>query len=105
MNPVRYIIIGAGSRGTGYATYATKHPDLADVVGVAEPREQARMRLVSDHDIPPDNIYTDWQEAASRERFADAVVITTQDAMHVEPAIAFAEKGYHILLELSLIHI
>ena len=99
MNPVRYIIIGAGSRGTGYASYASTHPNLAEVVGVAEPRDQARMRLVADHDIPPDNVYSDWQQAAAREKFADAVVITTQDAMHAEPAIAFAKKGYHILLE------
>jgi len=99
MKPVTYAIIGAGSRGTGYARYATQHPDLAEVIGVAEPREQARQRLVADHDIPPHYIFSDWREAAAQEKFADAVVITTQDAMHLEPAIAFAEKGYHILLE------
>ena len=98
-NQVRFAVIGAGSRGNGYAHYATQHPNLAEVVGVAEPRDPARMRLVADHDIAPDLIFTDWAEAAQREKFADAVVITTQDAMHVEPAIAFAEKGYHILLE------
>jgi len=99
MKPVTYIVIGAGSRGTGYATFATSHPDRAEVVGVAEPREPARMRLVTEHDIPPDNVYTDWRAVAAGEKFADAVVITTQDAMHIEPAIALAEKGYHILLE------
>ena len=99
MKSVSYIIVGAGSRGTGYAGYAGGHPDRAEVVGVAEPREPARMRLVADHDIPPDNIYSDWRDLARRERFADAAVITTQDAMHTEPAIALAEKGYHLLLE------
>ena len=57
--PVSYIVIGAGSRGTNYATYALRHPERAEVVGVAEPREPARLRLVTEHDIPPDNIYTD----------------------------------------------
>ena len=99
MKPVSYLVIGAGSRGTGYAAFASRQPDRAEVVGVAEPRDQARMRLVTEHDIPPDNIFTDWKEAAARQRLAEAVVITTQDAMHTEPAIAFAEKGYHILLE------
>ena len=99
MKPVSYIVIGAGGRGTGYASFAGRHPDRAEVVGVAEPREPARMRLVTEHDIPPDNIFSDWVDAAAREKFADAVVISTQDAMHTEPAIAFAEKGYHILLE------
>ena len=99
MKPVSYIVIGAGGRGSGYAAIAARHPDRAEVVGVAEPREPARMRLVTAHDIPPDNIFSDWREAAAREKFADAVVIATQDAMHTEPAIAFAEKGYHLLLE------
>ena len=97
--PVTFIVIGAGSRGTGYADFAGLHPDRAAVVGVAEPRELARMRLATSHDINPDNIYTDWQQVVQREKFADAVVIATQDAMHLEPALAFAEKGYHILLE------
>lgn len=99
MKPVQFIVAGAGSRGTGYAAYATENPNLAELVGVAEPREIPRMRLATEHDVPPDNIFLDWQEAAAREKFADAVVITTQDAMHTEPAIAFAEKGYHLLLE------
>jgi len=98
-NPVSYIIIGAGGRGTGYASYATAHPDLADVVGVTEPRDPARMRLVADHDINPANVYTDWRQVAEREKFADAAIISTQDAMHLEPAIALAKKGYHLLLE------
>ncbi|MCB0109526.1 MAG: Gfo/Idh/MocA family oxidoreductase, partial [Caldilineaceae bacterium] len=70
-----------------------------ELVGVAEPREIPRMRLATEHDVAPENIFLDWKDAAAREKFADAVVITTQDAMHTEPAIAFAEKGYHLLLE------
>ena len=99
MKPVSFIVAGAGSRGTGYASYATHRPELAELVGVAEPREIPRMRLATEHDVAPENIFLDWKDAAAREKFADAVVITTQDAMHTEPAIAFAEKGYHLLLE------
>ena len=36
---ITLLIIGAGSRGKTYAAYALEHPDLARVVGVAEPRE------------------------------------------------------------------
>ena len=97
--PVSYIIVGAGGRGSGYANYAAAHPNLAEVVGVAEPLDPARMRLVTDHDIDPNNVYTDWKQIAAREKFADAALITTQDAMHLEPAIALAKKGYHLLLE------
>ena len=34
------LVVGAGSRGTGYASYAKAHPRLGRVLGVAEPREQ-----------------------------------------------------------------
>ncbi len=99
MKPISMIVIGAGGRGTGYASYATEHPDEVRITGVAEPRDFYRNRIVERHGIPSENVTHDWKELAERERFADAAIIATQDAMHTEPAIAFARKGYHILLE------
>ncbi|HOT92480.1 MAG TPA: Gfo/Idh/MocA family oxidoreductase [Anaerolineae bacterium] len=99
MHNPKILIIGAGSRGTGYATYFREFPDRGQVIGVAEPRDAYRERLVNAHNIPADNVFTDWQDAAARPRFADAVIIATQDRMHTEPAIAFAKLGYHVLLE------
>jgi len=55
--------------------------------------------LAKAHSIPKANVFTDWREAAGRERFADAALICTQDAMHAEPAVALAQRGYHVLLE------
>ncbi|GCE45347.1 oxidoreductase family protein [Thermosporothrix hazakensis] len=97
--PVEILIVGAGSRGTRYAAYALEHPDLARVVAVAEPREAYRTRLVEQHAIAPENVYTDWRDLIERPKCADAVVIATQDADHLEPTLAFAAKGYAILLE------
>jgi predicted dehydrogenase len=51
------------------------------------------------HQIPEENTFKDWKELAQREKFADAVIIATQDQMHIEPAIAFANLKYNILLE------
>ncbi|RUS32642.1 hypothetical protein BC938DRAFT_474773 [Jimgerdemannia flammicorona] len=104
--------------GTAYASYALKFPDRVKVIGVAEPvqiRYEDTLRLresftkVSEilvgcldvfmYNIPEENDVTDWKEFASRSKFADAVVITTLDQFHVEPAIAFANLKYHILLE------
>lgn len=99
MSLVKLIVIGAGSRGTRYSAYAAVHPELAQVVGVAEPREFYRNRMVSDYNITSENVFTDWKELAGREKFANAVIIATQDNMHADPAVAFAKKGYHILLE------
>lgn len=99
MKPVDIVIIGAGSRGTGYAEFAKTHPDRVRVIGVAEPREFHRQRIVEEHGIPEKNVFTDWIDAVAKDRFADAVIIATPDALHTQPAIAFAERGYHILLE------
>jgi predicted dehydrogenase len=55
--------------------------------------------MAETYDLPDENVVQDWRELAARPRFADAVIISTQDAMHVEPAVAFAKRGYAILLE------
>ena len=99
MRPAEIIIIGGGSRGSTYASYAKAHPECAKVVGVAEPRDSWRGKLVKTHQIPPSNITREWREFLDKPRLADAVVIATQDNMHVEPAVEFARMGYHILLE------
>jgi len=99
MKPVTLMIIGGGGRGHAYASFATANPARARVVGVAEPRDFHRERLVREHAIPATQVLRDWREAVDRPRLADAVLICTQDAMHEEPAVAFAKQGYHILLE------
>ena len=97
--PVRLIVVGAGNRGIGYATYALAHPCEAKIVGVAEPRKAYREKLALDHGIPDKNVFQSWEDLVARDRFADAAIIATQDALHVEPAMAFSGKGYHLLLE------
>ncbi|MCD4824826.1 MAG: Gfo/Idh/MocA family oxidoreductase [Phycisphaerae bacterium] len=99
MKPVKLLVIGGGSRGKRYASYAQDYPDRAKVVGIAEPRESHRKSMIETYDIPEENVFADWRQAAQRDLFADAVIIATLDDMHVEPAVAFADKGYHMLLE------
>ena len=96
MKKVKLIVIGAGSRGIGYAEFARLHPDRLEIVGVAEPLEYNRNLMVREYHIPPEHTFTDWRQLADKEKFADGVIISTQDNMHTEPAIAFADKGYHI---------
>lgn len=99
---ISIIVAGAGNRGVSHAGYVLNHPEEAEIVGVAEPREFHRLQMAKTHAIPAQNVFTDWREMAARDRFADAVLITTSDSMHVEPAAAFAAKGYHIMLEKPL---
>ncbi|MGC9350134.1 MAG: Gfo/Idh/MocA family protein [Anaerolineae bacterium] len=99
MSQVSLVIVGAGERGMTYAGFAEAFPERAKVVGVAEPREVYRERMAAAHDVPAEQVFADWREAAARPKFADAVVIATPDRMHTEPAAAFADLGYDILLE------
>lgn len=96
------IIVGGGGRGTIYSRLLREMPEKAKVVAVAEPREFFRRRIAEMHDVPAENAAADWRELAARPKFADAVVIATQDRMHLEPTLAFSEKKYHILLEKPL---
>ncbi len=99
MAEVTIAIVGAGSRGTGYGEVIAGQPDRARVVAVAEPRDVHRQRCAAQHGIAPENVVVDWEELAKKPKLADAVIIATSDALHAGPAIAFARKGYHILLE------
>ena len=82
-----------------YAEFSAANPSVAKLVGVAEPRTTPRSLLQQKHSLEPEYVFDDWKQAAAKEKFADAVIIATLDPMHAEPAIAFANKGYHILLE------
>lgn len=99
MDPVRLIVVGAGSRGAVYARYAREHPDTVRIVGVAEPRQVYRERLAREHAVDPAHVAADWQALAALPRFADGVIIATPDTVHADPAVAFAGRGYHLLLE------
>lgn len=99
---ISVILIGGGGRGTIYAQLLRELNGRAKLVGIAEPRDFFRKRIAEIHDVPAENATTDWRELAAREKFADAVIIATQDRLHLAPALAFAEKKYHILLEKPL---
>ena len=98
MDKVKLIVAGCGHRGDHYARLATKDARV-EIVGVAEPREFHRSKIAAEHSVPGENVFADWRQMAQRAKFADAVIIATQDCDHVEPAVAFADKKYAMLLE------
>ena len=100
MKKVTAIIIGAGARGLGaYGSYALDQPTEFQVVGVAEPDSERRERAARLHNIPVENQFEDYKEVFEREKFADCVLVCTQDRMHYEPTMMAFEKGYHVLCE------
>jgi predicted dehydrogenase len=97
--PVTAVVIGAGRRGGIYMDYAAKRPDELDIVGIAEPLAFRKKAYSETHNIDNKYRFDRWEEVFDGPRFADAVIITTQDAMHYGPAMAALEAGYDILLE------
>ncbi|MFW6204133.1 MAG: Gfo/Idh/MocA family protein [Actinomycetota bacterium] len=96
--PVTIAVVGAGNRGATYARHAVADGG-ATVVAVAEPNRTRREAFGREHSIPADRLFGGWEDLAAVPWLADAVVIATQDAMHVEPTVAMAGLGYQILLE------
>lgn len=99
LSPKTIAILGAGGRGTGFAGLIKRYAYLAKVTAVAEPRAAYREAMVSAHDIPRHQVFSDWREFVARPRMADAVVIATMDRDHAAPAVACMELGYDVLLE------
>jgi predicted dehydrogenase len=69
------------------------------VVAVAEKDPVRRASFAADHGIAPELTFADWRDLAAAGRVADGVIVATQDADHADPAVSFADLGYHILLE------
>lgn len=101
MRPLTAIIIGAGDRGgRAYAPYAQEFPNEFQIVGVAEPIQERRERIVNNNDIQEENIFHTWQEMlATDKKIADIAIIATQDRDHYEPTMKALKLGYHVLLE------
>ncbi|KAI9282527.1 hypothetical protein BC943DRAFT_328979 [Umbelopsis sp. AD052] len=96
---VTAVVVGAGSRGRGYADIAKVKPTWMKIIGVAEPNDEKRALFAAAHDIAPEDIFDDWRPLAAKGKIADVVFICTLDDQHYEPAIAFASLRYHIFLE------
>lgn len=100
MSKVKIAILGAGRRGIeAYAPYLLDHPNLGEVVAVAEPKKSRQEKFKSIYNISDENIFKSYKDLLEKEKIADAVIISTNDNMHYEPCKMALEKGYHVLLE------
>ena len=97
--PVTVMIIGAGDRGRMYARYAEKFPQSMKVVGVADLNPHRREEMARKHGIPAENQFAHFNDALSKAKLADAVVISTPDNLHYEPCMKALALGYDVLLE------
>lgn len=99
MKKLTAIVAGYGMRGNTYSKYAADNPDQIEIVAIADPKEERKQVAKDLLGLTDDKIYDDWKQLAEQPKMADFVIVAMQDNMHYEPALAFIEKGYNLLLE------
>ena len=98
--PIQAILIGAGQRGMdAYGPYALQHPDQIQFVAVAEPDLARRARFATQHNIPLERQFENWEPLLSLPQMGEAALVCTQDQLHTEPTLAALQTGYDVLLE------
>jgi predicted dehydrogenase len=97
--PVTVVLIGAGHRGTIYASFAARNPSEMQVVAIAEPNAHRRDRLARIHGVPPERCFDSWEQVFEQPRLGDAVIIATPDPLHSGPCLHALDQGYDVLLE------
>lgn len=100
MTPVEAVLVGAGLRGRFvYGAYARTHPERLRIVAVAEPDAVRRDAFAREHGLSGVHVLEDWRPLLEGPRRAPVAIVASGDALHVEPALAALERGYHLLLE------
>lgn len=94
---MKFVLIGAGSRGMIYSSWAVNHG--AQIAALAELRPDRRNAAGETLNVPEQMRFADAMEVFRLGKIADAAIITTQDQDHFPHAMAALDCGYDILLE------
>ncbi|MEF3302857.1 Gfo/Idh/MocA family protein [Paenibacillus sp. GYB003] len=97
--PVQAVIVGAGHRSLLYASYAQKHPDELQIVGVVEPDPVRRGLTAQRFGMADDMLFASVEELIAAPKRADAAINGTMDSLHVTTTIPLLRAGYDVLLE------
>lgn len=102
---LKVLLVGAGNRGDAY-TVALNHLDFIRVSGICEPNKLRRQKYIKKQQAVwpghPIKEYIDWKDGLEDTDEYDAVFVCVLDDMHREVAVAYANKGKHILCEKPL---
>ena len=94
---MKYVIIGAGSRGMVYGQWAKDHG--IEIAAVAELRPE-RLAYAGDAlGVPEQMRFSDGMDLLSLGKIADAAIIATMDRDHFGHVMKALDCGYDILLE------
>ena len=97
--PSRIIIVGMGVRSMIYAREALEHPDLFQIVGVADVNPDRVKVARETFGIPDENCFSSVEALVAVPKFAEGVINGTMDQQHVPTSLPLLRHGYDILLE------
>ncbi len=98
--PLRTVIVGCGNRGQMFGRLCRKHPDLARVVAVAEPREDWRLLEADRNRVPPRHAYASFEPALGPDSpTPNLVIVASDDRTHYPATLLALKKGCMVLLE------
>lgn len=88
-------IVGAGQRGSLYASYMLDKG--ASICAVVEPNDERRRLAVERFGIAHE--FSSVEDFVAAGKLADAAVVATPDRAHYDHAMMLLDAGYHLLLE------
>ena len=94
---MKYVLIGAGSRGTIYSTWAANHG--IEVAAIADLRSDRLNTLADAIGVPESRRYASADAMFAAGKLGDAALICSQDQDHYGHAMQALDLGYDILLE------
>ncbi|MDO5400238.1 MAG: Gfo/Idh/MocA family oxidoreductase [Eubacteriales bacterium] len=94
---MKYVIIGAGSRGSIYGSWA--HKNGVEIAAVADIRPDRLADAGAKWNVPESRQFTDVRDLFALGKIADAAIIATMDRDHFGHVMAALDCGYDILLE------
>ena len=94
---MNYVLIGAGSRGLIYGTWAVRHG--ISIAAIAEKRPDRLRDAAEKLGVPEEMCFSDAAGLLARGKLADAAIIATMDRDHFGHTMAALDCGYDILLE------
>ena len=94
---MQYVIIGAGSRGMTYGSWAKEH-DIK-IAAIAECRPERLASAGKELDVPENMLFSDASQLLALGKIADAAIIATMDRDHYAHVMQALDCGYDILLE------
>lgn len=94
---MKYVIVGAGSRGMIYGTLAKARG--VEIAAIAEKRPDRRKHAALQLAVPDAMCFADAADLFAQGKIADAAIIASQDQDHYGHVMQALDCGYDILLE------